>query len=409
MSNFDARSASKWGIQPKTRRCLRCLSYIHMKNQRIRLVPATFLLLCSVACGGEGAAGGAAPAAAGGGMPATPVEIVTLEAKPLEQMTEFVGTVKSRRSTEIQPQVEGFITRILARPGQRVGAGTVLMEIDSRLQQGQLASLESVRAQREIDVTYARQEAERAAKLLTAGAGSQMDADRAVNALNAAEAQLKTVEEQIRTSRTDLGYYRVTAPTAGIVGDIPVREGDRVTKATKLTSVDANAGLEVYINVPVQQAPKLRLGLPVRIVDDSGAIVAEEKIAFVSPSVDTQTQTVLVKTPVSVPGALRTDQYVRSYVIWTTEPGLVVPVTAVTRINGQWFAFVAEPGEGGKGLVAKQRSMELGPVVGNGYTVVKGVKPGEQLIAAGIQKIRDGVPVSAAAAPSAPEGKAGTP
>ena len=257
-----------------------------MKNQRIRLVPAIFLLLCSVACGGEGAAGGAAPAAAGGGMPAMPVEIVTLEAKPLEQMTEFVGTVKSRRSTEIQPQVEGFITRILARPGQRVGAGTVLMEIDSRLQQGQLASLESVRAQREIDVTYARQEAERAAKLLTAGAGSQMDADRAVNALNAAEAQLKTIEEQIRTSRTDLGYYRVTAPTAGIVGDIPVREGDRVTKATKLTSVDANAGLEVYINVPVQQAPKLRLGLPVRIVDDSGAIVAEEKIAFVSPSVD---------------------------------------------------------------------------------------------------------------------------
>ena len=84
-------------------------------------------------------------------------------------------------------------------------------------------------------------------------------------------------------------------------------------------------------------------------------------------------------------------------------------MTAVTRINGQWFAFVAEPGEGGKGLVAKQRSMELGPVVGNGYTVVKGVKPGEQLITAGIQKIRDGAPVSAAAAPSAPAGKAGTP
>ena len=87
-----------------------------------------------------------------------------------------------------------------------------------------------------------------------------MDADRAANALKAAEAQLRTVEEQIRTSRTDLGYYRVTAPTAGVVGDIPVREGDRVTKATMLTTVDANAGLEVYLNVPVQQAPKLNVG-----------------------------------------------------------------------------------------------------------------------------------------------------
>ena len=55
-------------------------------------------------------------------MPAMPVEIVTLEAKPIEQTTEFVGTVKSRRSTDIQPQVEGFITRIAAKPGQRVGA-----------------------------------------------------------------------------------------------------------------------------------------------------------------------------------------------------------------------------------------------------------------------------------------------
>ncbi len=207
-------------------------------------------------------------------------------------------------------------------------------------------------------------------------------ADRAANDLKAAEAQLRTVEEQIRTARTDLSYYRVTAPTAGIVGDIPVREGDRVTKATKLTSIDANAGLEVYINVPVQQAAKLHVGLPVRIVDDTGARIAEEKINFVSPSVNEQTQTVLVKTPVSVPGALRTDQYVRTYVIWSIEPGLTVPVTAVTRINGQWFAFVAEPGEGGKGLVAKQRSLEVGPVVGNSYTVVSGLKAGEKLIAA---------------------------
>jgi RND family efflux transporter MFP subunit len=370
------------------------LSYIHMKTAINRILFVTLALFVSISCGSGETAGGAA-GASGGGMPPMPVEIVTLEAKPIEQTTEFVGTVKSRRSTDIQPQVEGFITRITAKPGQRVGPGALLMEVDSRVPQAQLASLESVLAQREVDVTYARQEAERSAKLLKAGAASQMDADRATNALNAAEAQLKTVQEQIRAARTDLGYYRVTSPTAGIVGDIPVREGDRVTKATKLTSIDANAGLEVYLNVPVQQAPKLKVGLPVRIVDETGATIAEEKIAFVSPSVDEQTQTVLVKTPVSVPGTLRTDQYVRSYVIWTSEPGLMVPVTSVTRINGQWFAFVAVAGEGGKGLVARQRSLELGPVIGNNYTVVSGLKAGEKLIAGGIQKIRDGAPVQA--------------
>jgi RND family efflux transporter MFP subunit len=369
-----------------------------MNKRRNRLFLIALLLFSATGCGGgEGAAAGGAGGGTGAGMPAMAVEIVTLEASPVEQTTEFVGTVKSRRSTDIQPQVEGFITRIAARPGQRVASGALLMEIDSRVQQGQLASLESVLAQREIDVTYARQEADRSAKLLAAGAASQMDADRATNDLKAAEAQLRTVQEQIRTAKTDLGYYRVTAPTAGIVGDIPVRVGDRVTKATVLTSIDANAGLEVYINVPVQQAPRLRVGLPVRIVDETGTTIAEEKINFVSPSVDEQTQTVLVKTPVSVPGTLRTEQYVRTYVIWSTEPGLTIPVTSVTRINGQWFAFVAEPGEGGQGLVARQRSVELGPVVGNAYTVEKGLKPGEKLIAAGIQKVRDGAPVSAAA------------
>ena len=364
-------------------------------NKEVNRTVSVIFLLFAASCGGREGASGAAGAPAGGAMPAMAVDIVTLEAKPVEQTSEFVGTVKSRRSTEIQPQVEGFITRIVAKPGQRVGAGALLMEIDSRVPQAQVQSLESVRTQREIDVTYARQEAERAAKLLKAGAASEMDADRAANALKAAEAQLKTLQEQIRTARTDLGYYRVTSPTAGVVGDIPVREGDRVTKATKLTSVDANAGLEVYLNVPVQQATKLQIGLPVRIVDDTGATIAEEKINFISPSVDERTQTVLVKTPVSVPGTLRTDQYVRAYVIWSTAPGLTVPVTSVTRINGQWFAFVAEPGEGGKGLVAKQRPLELGPVVGNNYTVVSGLKPGEKLIAAGIQKIRDGAPVAA--------------
>jgi RND family efflux transporter MFP subunit len=335
-------------------------------------------------------------------MPAMGVEIVTLEAKPVEQTTEFVGTIKSRRSADIQPQVEGFITRIRVKSGDRVAEGAVLMDIDSRLQQANLSSLESVKAQREVDVTYARQEAQRAEKLLAAGAASQMDADRASNQLKASEAQLRTIEEQIRASHTDLGYYRVTAPASGVIGDIPVHEGDRVTKSTLLTTIDANAGLEVYLNVPVQQAPKLKLGLPVRLVDETGAPVANEKISFISPSVDTTTQTVLAKTLVTAPAGLRTDQYVRALVIWSNEPGLTVPLTAVVRINGQFFAFVAEPAPQGGGLVAHQRAVQLGAMNGNSYVVLSGLKPGEKLIVSGIQKIGDGSPVRAASAAPAP-------
>ena len=133
-----------------------------MKTDRNRIFLVTFLLFAAVSCGGGGAAGGEAGAGRGGGMPAMAVDIATLEAKPLEQTTEFVGTVKSRRSTQIQPQVEGFITRITAKPGQRVAAGALLMEIDSRVQQTDCGP-ETIRAQRELDVTlYARKQSGRA-------------------------------------------------------------------------------------------------------------------------------------------------------------------------------------------------------------------------------------------------------
>jgi RND family efflux transporter MFP subunit len=331
------------------------------------------------------------------------VGVVTLAFKPVEQTTEFVGTIKSRRSTNVQPQVEGFITHIAVKSGDRVEAGATLMEIDSRAQQAAIASEESIRSQREIDVTYARQEAERAAKLLAAGAGSQMDSDRASNALAAAEAQLRTVDERIRQLRIDLAYYRVTAPTAGVIGDIPVHEGDRVTKATLLTTIDSNTGLELYLNIPVQQAPQLKIGLPVRILDESGATLASRSINFISPSVDTATQTVLVKVPLGAADGFRTDQYVRTQVIWSTSPGLTVPVTSLLRVNGQYFAFVAEPTADGA-FIARQRAVTVGRVIGNDYVVLSGLSAGDTVIVSGVQKIGEGARVRPAESAPEPSG-----
>jgi RND family efflux transporter MFP subunit len=340
-----------------------------------------------------------------------PVEAVTLATKPVEQTTEFVGTVKSRKSTTVQPQVEGFITRIVARSGDRVGAGAVLMEIDPRMQQAAVSNLESQRAARQADVHYARQQATRMKTLLEAGAASAAELEQAQTALSTSAAQLKSIEAQIREQRVALAYYRVSAPTAGVVGDIPVRVGDSVTKSTVLTTVDQSAGLEVYINVPVQEAQNLRLGLPVHLVDDHGAVVSTEKITFVAPSVDGATQSVLAKAAVEKAGFLRTEQFVRAQIVWTEAPALTAPMVALNRINGQFFAYVAEPGDGGT-TVAHQRAVEPGPLVGNDYVVKSGLKPGDKLIVSGVQKIRDGSPVTitapaAPAPPAAPQGGKG--
>lgn len=365
------------------------------------LGPARIFAVCSLAVFAA-ACGGAEPAGPGGppgGMPPMPVEAITLANKPVEQVSEFVASLKSRRSSTIQPQAEGHLTRIAVRSGERVSRGALLFEIDSAPEQAALASLQSMRPLREAELNFAQQQLARNKALLEAGAVSQRDVEQYETTVRTTEAQIKGLDEQIKQQRSLLAYYRVTAPSPGVVGDIRVVVGDRVTKSTVLTTVDENDVLELYLNIPVGQAPRLKLGLPVRLVDDRGGLIATNTINFVSPNVDTATQTVLAKASlVEGRGQFRADQFVRARVVWSEEPGLTVPVTGVLRINGQYFVFIVE--KGASGTVAKQKPVELGAIIGNEYVVRSGLAPGEQLIVSGLQKIGDGAPVQAG--PAAP-------
>ncbi len=341
-----------------------------------------------------------------------PVEVIPLALRPVAQTSEFLGTVKSRRSTTVQPQVEGVIVRILVRSGDRVQPGRALMQIDAGMQQAVVSSLDSQRVARQADVQQARQQAARMKTLLEAGAASQAEMEQAQTALSTTEAQLKAAEAQTREQRVSLAYHRVTAPVAGVVGDVPVRVGDSVTRASVLTTIDEKAGLEVYVNVPVQEAPRLTVGQPVQIVDDTGVVLARTTLSFVSSSVDPATQSVLAKAALQDAARFRTEQLVRARLVWTEEPALTAPLVALNRINGQFFAYVAERGDGGT-TVARQRAVEPGAVVGNDYVIKSGLRAGEQLIVSGVQKIRDGAPVTAgpltaaspATVPEAPGGK----
>jgi RND family efflux transporter MFP subunit len=332
-----------------------------------------------------------------------PVDTITLTPKPVDRSSEYVATVKSRRSTTIQPQVDGFVTRINVRPGQRVSRGAMLMQIDAGRQQAAVASVESMRAARQADLQFARQQAERAKKLLAGGAISQEEYDRALTTLQTLEAQVRTLDAQIREQRIALGYHNVTALTSGVVGDIPVRVGDRVTPQTVLTTIDEAAGLELYINVPVQQATGLRNDLQVHVLDQNGQQVAATRLNFVAPSVDPGTQSVLAKAPLETSLPYRPDQVLRVRVVWSSDPTLTVPLIAVSRVNAQHFVFVAEKGENGA-TVARQRAVQLGALAGNDYIVESGLKPGELLIVSGTQMLGDGAPVQVKPAAAPPAG-----
>lgn len=349
--------------------------------------------LAAAACGGGG---GADPRAQGGGRqggaPAAGVKVTTLEQRPIADTSDFIATVRSLHSTTIQPQVDGVINRIFVKSGDLVRAGSPLVQIDPEKQAANVRSTESNRAAREADVTYWRGQVQRLKALLDAGAISRNEYDQAQHQLETAEASLASLNAQVREGQVELRYYRVTAPEPGVVGDIPVRPGDRVTTSTVITTIDNKQGLEAYIQVPLDRAPQLKAGLPVEILDENGKVAATNRITFVAPRVDPATQTVLAKAALrDTPPSVKLQQFVRARVVWRNVPGLTIPIVAVTRVSGQYFCFIAEPS--GQGYVARQRPVQVGAVLGNDYVVQGGLKAGDKIIVSGVQKLADGAPV----------------
>jgi RND family efflux transporter MFP subunit len=282
-----------------------------------------------------------------------------------------------------------------------VAAGARLMQIDPQRQQAAVSSQEAERVAREADVTFARQRFQRDQELFKAGAISRQDLEEAQTSLETAEARLKALTAQVQQQQVQLRYYTITAPTSGIVGDIPVRVGNQVSPQTLLTTIDQNQTLEINLEVPIERSADLKMGLPIVVLSGDGTeTLARSAISFISPRVNQETQSILVKGEVAnADGKLRASQFVRARIVWKTTEGLVVPVTSVLRVSGQFFAFVAEDAKGPDGqatLVARMRPIAVGPIVGNNYQILSGVKPGERLVVSGAQKLADGAPIAPA-------------
>ena len=349
------------------------------------------LLVCALlsGCGQKSSAGDAA----GGAPPAMPVQVQVVVPEKIADTTEYLAILKSRHSATINPQVEGHVTSIDVKSGDRVKTGDALLQIDPMKQEATVSSQDAARASQEAAVKLAKVNLERAQKLFEAGVVSKMDLDNAQTNYDSAVAQLKSLEQQVQQQKVELHYYRVSAPMDGIVGDIPVRVGDRVTVSTLLTTVDEPGALEAYVYVPASRAKELRLGLPVKLLDENGTVLGETEVTFVSPQVDPDTQTVLAKAAVGNAKAnLRIAQQVRARITWGNREGPVVPVLAVQRINGQFFAFLTV--KEANGTVARQRLLKLGEITGNDYPVLEGLKPGDHVIVSGTQFLQDGAPVT---------------
>jgi RND family efflux transporter MFP subunit len=335
-------------------------------------------------------------AAAGSGPQGLPVQTVTVAMSPVAQSSEYVATIKSRRSTAMMPQVSGLLTEIRVHSGDRVKTGQVLMKIDPRQQQATVDSERATERQKKALYDYDTIEQDRQQKLFDAGITSRDTYQQAQQAFANSKADYESAVEARKTQEQLLDYYTIRAPFDGVVGDIPVHVGDYVSPslspATVLTTVDESNQLEAYVYIPTERAAEVRMGLGIELTDNSGKVLEETKVDFISPEVDSTLQGILVKAPVkSGPEILRNAQIVKARVIWSTKPMAEVPVLAVIRQGEQSFVFLMQKQNGM--AVAHRAPVVLGDTVGNKYSIVSGLSAGDHVIVTGTQFLVDGMPV----------------
>lgn len=408
------------------------------------------------------------------GPQAVPVTMERLQEEPLENSAEYVGILESQTGVSLQPEADGRVVRIFVSSGDRVAAGDPIVQLSPDRSQADynaaLASISAARSARDTaqaqlraarerqtqllaDLELQETEFARTATLVERGALAQetldeVTRDRAVagSALNSAieeiaalesslagaEATLDQANANANATQQDLLDKTVTAPIAGIVGDIPIKLGDYVTAGSQLATVTQNEDLELEIAVPVNEAQRLRTGLPVELsLFGQEDAIATGNISFVSPTTDAATQTILAKARFSAPSQpVQDDQRLEVRIIWNERPGILIPTTAISRLGGETFVFVpGEPdppaeGEAPAGgpppgpeqagpppTVAKLKPVKLGELQGNEYQVLEGLDAGDTIVTSGLLNLRDGVPImqqqagdSAAGAAGAPEG-----
>jgi RND family efflux transporter MFP subunit len=366
-----------------------------------------------------------------------PVEVAPVKQQMVAESSEFLGTLISRQSVDIQSKVQGIIQSIHVTPGQQVAKGQMLVvirdqEVKAALNSSQAQSqatresidqaqktLESLRAERQAlqsTLVFNQTQLQRYQTLFAQQSASKEEVDRIQDTVRRAQADLansaariRAQQEAVQASRKNyqasvanvaeqraiLGEYQIRAPFSGFVGDIPFKVGNFIQPLDKIMSLTRNNTLELNVELPAEDAMKVRQGTRIDLLGLEGQPVASTRVNFIAPRVAPETQTVLVKGQLqNNTGILRADQTIRTRVIWREVPGFLVPTSSVLHLGGRDFVYIADknPQVPDK-LFAKQIPVVLGEIEGTNYVVRSGLKDGMTLITGGVQKLQDGVPV----------------
>jgi membrane fusion protein (multidrug efflux system) len=346
--------------------------------------------------------------------PPPEVEVVQVEQKDVPIEKEWIGTLDGLVNAQIKPQVTGYLLRQTYKEGSFVKKGQLLFDIDPRTFQaaldeakGKLANAEGQLATTQANQVKAQQDVDRYTPLAKEQAIPQQDLDNAIQANAAAQAQVRAARAQIEAAKAavqsaqlNLGFTKVVSLIDGIAGIAQAQIGDLVSQSSLLTTVSTLDPIKVYFPVSereyldyAREHPESRrnqLGLEMLLVD--GSIYPHKgSLSFADRQVDVKTGTLRVQGVFPNPGNfLRPGQYARvRAVIKTRRDALLVPQSAVTELQGNYQLAVV-----GSDNKVEIRPVKVGERDGTQWIIEDGLKPGERVVAEGLQKVQAGMIVN---------------
>jgi membrane fusion protein (multidrug efflux system) len=350
-------------------------------------------------------------AAPGGAPPAAKVGVLTLQSQRVELSAELAGRTVAYQNAEVRPQVTGIVKTRAFTEGSDVKAGQLLYQIDPASYQAALDSAHAALAKAEANATTAKLKAARYDELAGIDAVAKQLRDDTQAALKQAQADVAAATAAVRAAQIDLDRTRVTAPIAGRIGRSAVTPGALVT-ANQAGAMATLQQLDpIYVDVTQTSAELLRLQRQLAdgtlqrdaagqarvklLLEDGSTYPLEGKLQFSELQVDPASGSVTLRAQFPNPRRqLLPGMYVRAQVQSGVQAeALLAPQAAVSRdAKGNATAFVV--GKDGK---AEPRQLQTGTVVNGQWLVTSGLKAGDQLIVDGLQRLRPGAPVQAAA------------
>lgn len=321
---------------------------------------------------------------------AVDVDTVRVEERAVPKTVRLTGSLRGAQESKLSPNASGRIIDVNVDVGSRVKKGDILMKLDTRaaaLTVSEMSSqAELARTRRE----NAKRECERASKLVDAGAISRSEYEKQADQCKTTDIEVRAAEARASQAAQTLGDGTVRAPFDGVVAERLVEPGEYVRADTAILRVAKVETLRLAIEVPEAFVAAAEPGKTVTFgvaafpgrtwtttIDRKGvAVRASSRDVVVEALVDNKD------------GALLSGMFATVDLAVSESNAAVIPKSSVFEVGGKAYVFVDAEG------VAEQRVLQLGPAVGDHYSVKRGVKPGESVVTTRPANLENGAAVN---------------